>query len=749
MTNQLLKLTNASYVAGSPGVAADPGYPARSAYTSWNWQTVCKYRDVTYTWTQDADGTWRYVPLYTGVVGPYECTRQLVPTYYPYDPGRAPTPAVPAGPYQVFYDLNLGWNAGANSVRFFDRHGVVRFTVNPSTIGSVTGLARESARPGVYQDIEHGIYISHGVARIYEKGVEVAYAGAVADGAELSISRINNVVRYAIGASVVHQSSTPSTGRVFMTAALYAGGDYVDSPIVTNAILFAAMESKGKENTTTETSPYTRGLIEQLFLTDECAGILPSKGSMTFLPLSASGGMTGYVSGAVASFEEMTVQATESGDLVPSYAIASMAFVPLTVSAVGSSQFSTPKYTATVERDYITGAITVIVAGIEGSTVTITFPSGETRTGTITDGLLTFVSSPSQPTTGSIVITTTLPDGSIITQTITFNANGSITVSGTGAEPGAGIGGSFQSGSTSTTAAADGTYTMTSTTNQPLGAFSVFVTVGGYASFRPLQAFGGSPAGTSYAQAIASFLPLTVSASGLEGNTQASMRETIVPSSTATYLAFFDVSISFGATSGTTMATVVLLDGEMADGATAGSTMTRNAIMQALIENDVQVFAGIPIYSEDGECWVINDETGSAAMYEDYGFNSYAVIDGRYYGAKADGLYLLEGDDDAGQPVRASVSFGKHDFGTTEKKTLPNVYIGVSSSGHLWLKITANGEETLYRTVASNTYTATQRIKPAKGIRATHMTFELFNDNGADFDIASIEFEPAILSRRV
>ncbi len=751
MTNQLLKNVKATYTPGSPGIVASPGYPARNAYTSWAYATVCKYRDVVYTWAQDPDGTWRHIPIYptSGVVGPYECKRQLVPTYYPYDPGVAPTPGQPAGAYQVTYDFNLGWNAGAGSVRYFDRHGIARFTVNPGTIGSVTGLARENARRGIYQDIEHGFYVTHGIARIYEKGIEIAYVGAVASGTELSISRMNNVVRYAIGASVVHQSALQSTGRVFLTAALYAGGDYVDTPVINNVMMFEALELSAKENTTTEASPYTRGVTERLTLTDEYVGTKPSTGSMSFLPLAMNAGVAGRINGAVMSFEELTVSAEEAADLVPTYAIAAMSFAPLTLSALGSSIQTTAKVSTSVERGYITGAITVILSGAPGIVVSITFPSGEVRTGTIEDGLLTIVSSPNEPTTGSVVITMTLPNGSVQTQTITFNANGSITVSGTGAAPGAPIGGNFQSGSTTTTAAAAGTYTMTSSTNQPLGAFSVWYGVGGYMSFKPLEMMASQKTSGKYAQAVMSFLPLTVSASGLEGNTQAAMRELVVPTSTITFYGQIDVSMYSSITGSSTLATLTILDAAVQDTIEGTVTMTYSAIMQAVMEFEAQVFAGIPVYAEDAEVWVVNDETGASVAYESYDFNSFAQFRGASYGVKPDGVYLLEGDGDGASPIRSSVNFGKHDFGTSAKKSIPNCYIGASSSGDLYLQVTANGVTHTYQTNRNEDFLQAQRIKIGKGLIANYFTFELFNEVGADFELDSIEFTPAVLTRRV
>lgn len=269
---------------------------------------------------------------------------------------------------------------------------------------------------------------------------------------------------------------------------------------------------------------------------------------------------------------------------------------------------------------------------------------------------------------------------------------------------------------------------------------------GGAQIMSPLNARGGR---AGYGDARMTSQALTMYGSANEGNTAASMRELVVSRAPITFFGFVEVRLFSSATASDELLTLVIKDAAVAESASVAGTMTYSAIMQALMRVNVQVFAGVPISALDGETWVVNDATGASTTYEGYSFNSFAKYQGKYLAAKADGVYLLGGDTDAGDPIRASISLGKQDFGTTAMKTVSNCYVGVSSAGDVFLKIIANGTEHLYKTVRCDDYTRTQRIATGRGLRASYMTFELFNEAGAAFELASVEFEAAVLSRRI
>lgn len=149
------------------------------------------------------------------------------------------------------------------------------------------------------------------------------------------------------------------------------------------------------------------------------------------------------------------------------------------------------------------------------------------------------------------------------------------------------------------------------------------------------------------------------------------------------------------------------------------------------------------------DSWVVNTQTRASSRYENYTFNSFALIDGRYYGCRSDGIYELDGETDAGQPVQAMVSFGKQDFGTSALKRVTNLYVGTSSGGKLFVKVLAEGEEYLYQARDGSEELQVQRFDLGRGLRANYLEFELYNTDGDDFELASVEFAAVPLSRRI
>jgi hypothetical protein len=147
---------------------------------------------------------------------------------------------------------------------------------------------------------------------------------------------------------------------------------------------------------------------------------------------------------------------------------------------------------------------------------------------------------------------------------------------------------------------------------------------------------------------------------------------------------------------------------------------------------------------DDASVWVVNTVTQASTRYENFGFNSFGKWDGAYYGAKADGLYLLDGDDDNGTPIDAMIAFGVQTFGDTLYKRVPTVYIGARSNGKLLLRVKDGDREYLYETRTSSPKLATQRFDIGRGLRANAFEFELYNQDGDDFELASIEVAPFV-----
>ena len=160
--------------------------------------------------------------------------------------------------------------------------------------------------------------------------------------------------------------------------------------------------------------------------------------------------------------------------------------------------------------------------------------------------------------------------------------------------------------------------------------------------------------------------------------------------------------------------------------------------------------------TEGVSIWVYNVDSNATSRYENYAYQSLATWQGRLFGTQPDGVYMLEGDDDAGSPIVASFATGNLTLPSEKDpgqagalKRLAAVYLGVASDQSLYMKIVSGGQEFMYVSRTSNANMMQQRVDPGRGLRSTYYSFEVYNSQGSDFDLESIEFIPIKLSRRI
>lgn len=148
------------------------------------------------------------------------------------------------------------------------------------------------------------------------------------------------------------------------------------------------------------------------------------------------------------------------------------------------------------------------------------------------------------------------------------------------------------------------------------------------------------------------------------------------------------------------------------------------------------------------DAWVVNSDSGASSRYDRYGFNSFASFGSKHYGAKADGIYVLEGATDAGIPITSGAAFGKHDFGGQNLKALQAVYVGVSAQGALFLKVGDGTTEYTYRARRTDADMRTQRFDPGRGLRSNYFTFDLTSEGDA-FELDSVTFNVLASQRKI
>ena len=151
---------------------------------------------------------------------------------------------------------------------------------------------------------------------------------------------------------------------------------------------------------------------------------------------------------------------------------------------------------------------------------------------------------------------------------------------------------------------------------------------------------------------------------------------------------------------------------------------------------------------DDSQAWAVNTESNASTRYDNYGFNSFATVRGKQFGARQDGLYLLAGTDDDGIPIASGVALGMHDFGTQALKRLDSVYAGVSSTGALFIKVGDGVNSYSYRARRNDDRMKVQRFDIGRGIRTNYFTFDLTSDADA-FELDSVTFHVLPTNRRI
>ena len=186
------------------------------------------------------------------------------------------------------------------------------------------------------------------------------------------------------------------------------------------------------------------------------------------------------------------------------------------------------------------------------------------------------------------------------------------------------------------------------------------------------------------------------------------------------------------------------------ESATVTEALTPNAILQLLATEGASIVAVLVIDGEEYVVWVANADTFAHSQYANFNFNSMARIGGKYYGAKDEGIFLLEGADDAGTDIQYFMTLPTTDFGTSKQKRVPKLYMGFSTAGDMHLKmITREGIARVYAMSKLSEGYSESGAAPGRKVKSRYFTFDFYNVEGGDAKIEHIEFFPVILSRLI
>jgi len=194
----------------------------------------------------------------------------------------------------------------------------------------------------------------------------------------------------------------------------------------------------------------------------------------------------------------------------------------------------------------------------------------------------------------------------------------------------------------------------------------------------------------------------------------------------------------------------------VADGIEVADTQELDAQYFKNLLERVEVLSFIKTPAELAQGWVMNTEGAMPiSEYDNYVFNSLAYSPDEMLGCNDTGLYILDGDTDAGAAIDAEIASLMLDFETSKLKRMSTAYIGYRSDGQLLLRVRSEEQGTYAerwyeaREDAAQPMPSQNRMKIGKGLRSRYWTFELVNVDGSDFELDKVELYPVVLQRRI
>jgi hypothetical protein len=146
-----------------------------------------------------------------------------------------------------------------------------------------------------------------------------------------------------------------------------------------------------------------------------------------------------------------------------------------------------------------------------------------------------------------------------------------------------------------------------------------------------------------------------------------------------------------------------------------------------------------PDVPDDGvfETLVLTGTRNEVSIYSNFKFNSYAEYGGKYYGATQDGIFLLEGEDDAGASIHTGARIGPTNLGTDREKRLRTVKCG-GDCGKALVRVSDGNGKTHLSPVKGG------RADISRAVQGRELTVEI-----VDFkSLNHLEIIPLVLAKR-
>lgn len=149
---------------------------------------------------------------------------------------------------------------------------------------------------------------------------------------------------------------------------------------------------------------------------------------------------------------------------------------------------------------------------------------------------------------------------------------------------------------------------------------------------------------------------------------------------------------------------------------------------------------------------VMNTRNSFMTEYTNHNFDSYAKIGADYYGVGPGGLVRIgEGLTDDGSDIQWLIRTGQMDDGSSVLKRLPEIVLGLRSTGEILVRVWKDDSTFADYTFPSiKTDTIHQhRVKPGKGMRSRYFMVELQGVTNSVIELDSMQVNMTETSRRL
>ena len=141
--------------------------------------------------------------------------------------------------------------------------------------------------------------------------------------------------------------------------------------------------------------------------------------------------------------------------------------------------------------------------------------------------------------------------------------------------------------------------------------------------------------------------------------------------------------------------------------------------------------------------YVTNTKTKQTTRYNNYDFDHVVKFHGKHYGVKVDGLYLLEGNSDDGVQIESSFRINKNDFGVSQLKRVPYLYVDSDDDTDVTPHIDGTDSGFIYLAAFDG-----KRTKLGRGLKGRYWSFEFSSIGGIGFRVRGVEIEPEVMTRK-